>query len=453
MPSLGLDYQILREHNPSLVMASISNFGQTGPYRDNKATEIVAYALGGLMYIFGSYDREPLKHALHQAQFKAGTDAASAALMALYHQRLTGEGQHVDVSVQEAIASTLRMWWTITPTLAQSGGGKPNHSGDLTRLRAASDGYILPNPGIGAGLNWRSVVEFLEEPELDDERFADASARLANAEELGKILDRCFETKKKTDVFYAAHERRFIYGIVQSPEEVLDNPQYQHRGYFVEQDHPIVGPATYPGAPFIMSGTPWEASLPAPFLGRAQRRSLPEQAGLLFRRSGSAPGRGGWSEHGGAVGWDTGPGDGPINRHSVGDEDAGRHGRQVVRLESTLRMESYRGDSLYQNDTSGEFWNRGGNFYEQNRNKLGITLDLSKPQGLGLLKELVAISDVFAENFTPRVIRNFHLEYEDLRRIKPDIIMVSSTGYGSLALGPTSGPPAQPQRARRAWPT
>ena len=267
MPSLGLDYQTLREHNPSLVMASISNFGQTGPYRDYKATEIVAYALGGLMYIFGNYDREPLKHALHQAQFKAGTDAASAALMALYHQRLTGEGQHVDVSVQEAIASTLR---DVVDNYTYTGAVRrrqPNHSGDLTRLRAASDGYILPNPGIGAGLNWRSVVEFLEEPELDDERFADASARLANAEELGKILDRCFETKKKADVFYAAHERRFIYGMVQSPEEVLENPQYQHRGYFVEQDHPIVGSITYPGAPFIMSGTPWEASLPAPSLG------------------------------------------------------------------------------------------------------------------------------------------------------------------------------------------
>ena len=267
MPSLGLDYQTLREHNPSLVMASISNFGQTGPYRDYKATEIIAYALGGLMYIFGNYDREPLKHALHQAQFKAGTDAASAALMALYHQRLNGEGQHVDVSVQEAIASTLR---DVVDNYTYTGAVRrrqPNHSGDLTRLRAASDGYILPNPGIGAGLNWSSVVEFLEEPELDDERFADASARLANAEELGTILDRCFETKKKTDVFYAAHERRFIYGIVQSPEEVLDNPQYQHRGYFIEQDHPIVGPVTYPGAPFIMSGTPWEASLPAPSLG------------------------------------------------------------------------------------------------------------------------------------------------------------------------------------------
>jgi CoA:oxalate CoA-transferase len=95
MPSLGLDYPALSTLNPSLVMVSISNFGQTGPYREYKATEIVEYALGGLMGIFGAYDREPLKHALHQAQFKAGTNAATASLIALYHQRATGEGQQV----------------------------------------------------------------------------------------------------------------------------------------------------------------------------------------------------------------------------------------------------------------------------------------------------------------------------------------------------------------------
>ena len=105
-------------------------------------------------------------------------------------------------------------------------------------------------------------------------------------------------------------------------------------------------------------------------------------------------------------------------------------GAQVIRLESCQRLESYRSDSLYRNDVAGEFWNRAANFYEQNRNKLGITLDLSQPRGLQVLRELVAVSDVFAENFTPRVIKNFRLEYEDLRSIKPDIIMVSSTGYG-----------------------
>ena len=105
-------------------------------------------------------------------------------------------------------------------------------------------------------------------------------------------------------------------------------------------------------------------------------------------------------------------------------------GAEVIRLESTRRLESYRGDSVYLNEIDGEFWNRGANFYEQNRNKLGITLDLGLPEGLDILRRLIGISDVFAQNFTPRVIRNFGLEYQDLRRIKPDIIMVSSTGYG-----------------------
>ena len=105
-------------------------------------------------------------------------------------------------------------------------------------------------------------------------------------------------------------------------------------------------------------------------------------------------------------------------------------GAQVIRLESTRRLESYRSDSVYQNEIHGQFWNRGANFYEQNRNKLGITLDLARPEGVELLRRLISVSDVFAENFTPRVIRNFGLEYQELRKIKPDIIMVSSTGYG-----------------------
>ena len=105
-------------------------------------------------------------------------------------------------------------------------------------------------------------------------------------------------------------------------------------------------------------------------------------------------------------------------------------GAQVIRLESVQRLESYRTDSLYHNDVDGEFWNRGANFYEQNRNKLGLTLDLSRDEGREVLRDLIAVTDVFAENFTPRVIKNFGLEYEDLRKIRPDIIMVSSTGYG-----------------------
>ena len=105
-------------------------------------------------------------------------------------------------------------------------------------------------------------------------------------------------------------------------------------------------------------------------------------------------------------------------------------GAEVIRIESCTRLELYRASGFYDNDPSGDFWNRAVNFYEQNRNKQSLTLDLTKSEGRSALLELVSVSDVFAENFTPRVIKNFGLEYEDLRKVRPDIIMVSSTGYG-----------------------
>lgn len=115
----------------------------------------------------------------------------------------------------------------------------------------------------------------------------------------------------------------------------------------------------------------------------------------------------------------------------------GDMGAEIIRIESCTRMDGYRVTGFYKNDGSGEFWNRAVNFYEQNRGKQSLTLDLAQSSGLETLIELIAISDVFIENFTPRVISNFGLEYDDLRKVKPDIIMVSSTGYGHT--GPWSG--------------
>ncbi len=115
----------------------------------------------------------------------------------------------------------------------------------------------------------------------------------------------------------------------------------------------------------------------------------------------------------------------------------GDMGAEIIRIESCTRMDGYRVAGFYKNDGSGEFWNQAINFYEQNRGKQSLTLDLAQSSGIETLIDLIAISDVFIENFTPRVISNFGLEYEDLRKVKPDIIMVSSTGYGHT--GPWSG--------------
>ena len=115
----------------------------------------------------------------------------------------------------------------------------------------------------------------------------------------------------------------------------------------------------------------------------------------------------------------------------------GDMGAEIVRIESCTRLDGYRVSGFYKNDASGRFWNRAINFYEQNRGKQSLTLDLTQEEARKTLIDLIAISDVFAENFTPRVISNFGLDYDELRKVKPDLIMVSSTGYGHT--GPWSG--------------
>ena len=156
MPSLGLDYEELQGLNRRLVMVSISNFGQTGPYRDYKATEIVEYALGGLMYMMGSNGREPLKHALHQAQFKAGVNAAGAALIALYGARMSGRGRHVDVSIQECVASSLRDTTSMYTYMGAIRWRQPDYPGDIPRSPLqTSDGYSVPI--IYGSLPWETI--------------------------------------------------------------------------------------------------------------------------------------------------------------------------------------------------------------------------------------------------------------------------------------------------------
>ena len=283
LPSAGLGYDDLARVNPSLVMASISNFGRTGPYRDYEATDIVEYALSGIQYIFGDNEREPVKHGFDQAQYKAGTDAAAAALIALFHRDMTGEGQHVDVSIQECIATGLR---DTASAYAYTGAVKwrrPREAGELPRSPVATrDGYIVPIAFGGA--DWRATVEFLDSDALRDERFSTPEGRLQNAAEVDAILRQTFAQYDKEDLFYRANQvRGLIYGIAQDARELRENPQYRHRGYFAEVEHPVAGAAAYPGAPFGMSRTPWSVRRPAPTLGQHNEEVYVGELGLSRR--------------------------------------------------------------------------------------------------------------------------------------------------------------------------
>ena len=286
LPSLGITYDSLRETNQSLVMVSISNFGQTGPYRDYEATDIVEYALSGIQYIFGDNDREPLKHGFNQAQFKAGTDAASAALIALYHRKMTGIGQWVDISIQECIATGLR---DTTSSFTYTGAVKwrrPSEAGELPRSPVeTSDGYIVPIAF--GGVDWNATVDFLESDELADQRFSTPEGRLEYAVDLDRILRDAFRQYEKEDLFYRANQRRgLIYGMVQDASELYQNHQYRHRQYFVEVDHPVAGKAEYPGAPLGMSRTPWSIESPAPTIGQHNVEVYVEELGISHEELG-----------------------------------------------------------------------------------------------------------------------------------------------------------------------
>ncbi|PZC45042.1 MAG: benzylsuccinate CoA-transferase BbsF subunit [Chloroflexi bacterium] len=120
-------------------------------------------------------------------------------------------------------------------------------------------------------------------------------------------------------------------------------------------------------------------------------------------------------------------------------------GAEVIKVESTIRLDPHRGDAFYGNNPGTQPWNQAANFNDQNRNKLGVTLDLSKAEGREALLDLIRLSDVFAVNFRPRVLQNLEIEYPTLREVKPDLIMLTSTGYGSTgpwqnygAVGPTT---------------
>jgi crotonobetainyl-CoA:carnitine CoA-transferase CaiB-like acyl-CoA transferase len=263
MPGLGLDYETLKKINTSLVMVSISNFGQTGPYRDCRATDLTIWGLSGILYELGEPDREPLKMGSNVAEYVAGVYGALAALSALYHRDETGVGQHVDVSMLEAF-HTMQPSMTLVFSMA-----------GFIRKRAGihfpwgilpcQDGYVgfyLPTQ-----THWESLCTLLEMPELRDKpEYETPMMREERRDEITPIIVSWLQGKRMEDVFHAAQELRLPLTVVPNTEQIFDMPQHKARGYFVDIDHPAVGKLTYPGAPFKLGETPWQARR-APVLG------------------------------------------------------------------------------------------------------------------------------------------------------------------------------------------
>ena len=296
MPSLGLEYETLRELNPSLIMVSISNFGQSGPYRDYKGYEITLNALGGIQSEIGEPDREPLKLGGQQMQFQAGLVAAAATMGAVCYRDVTGTGQHIDLAIVEIAASIMGYALTVyqyTGYHAVRNGTRPPNRGFRSKdapppnprhpsvypivILPCKDGYVCID--VETPQQWLNLCDMMGRPELkEDPRFS-ATMRGVYADEVDAILMDYLKTKTQQEVFEEASDWRVPCGIVNNMAQLFHNPQHRARGFFVSVEHPVLGKMEYPGHPFIMSETPWQQVSHAPLLGEHNREVLIDYLG------------------------------------------------------------------------------------------------------------------------------------------------------------------------------
>jgi benzylsuccinate CoA-transferase BbsE subunit len=282
----GLGWATLSSRHPGLVLTSITPFGQDGPYAGLDGDDLIASALGGLLYLGGYADGEPIRPAGEQAVLAAGLFGAVAAMLALTHAELTGQGQHVDVSMMEAVVLGLEN----APQLYDLEGVVRHRNGGVQRLAgtgvfACADGLVcLLATGFGGTQHWTKLVAWLEaETGTGLGRFRDPRwsridflvTEAAKAEFSAFFADFC-ATRAQRDLYHRAQSWRVPLCPVSAPRDVLSDAQLAFRSYFAEVTRADGSVLTMPGAPYRLSRTPWSIRRPAPRLGEHSREVLAE---------------------------------------------------------------------------------------------------------------------------------------------------------------------------------
>lgn len=428
LAELGLGYEVLSARNPRLVVTSVTPFGMTGPHRDYLATDLITFHMSGYAPgVLGGVDdptsEPPLRAGGHQAEFITGLSAATATMMAVAMRGKTGKGTHVDLSAQEAMV----MMPQGAVSSAAFGRGSmsrrrnDNRSSSLIAVLPTRDGFIAISPR--EDHQWAAWLGLMGDPDWGaDERFGTRQSRLENWSELEPLLIEWTTRQAKEDLYRRAQAAHVPAFPVNTAADLFRSRQLRSRGFFREIDHPVAGTLPYAGFPYTLSNAHLEASRPAPTLGQHNDEVL-----SAHRRSGvSRDFPKARSENQKAL--PRGDDFLPLAGVRVLDFSwviAGptctrilaNMGAQVIKVESHRRPDPTR---------------RGGgaNFHLLNQSKSGITLNLSTPRGLELAKQLASVSDVVIENFATGAFERLGLGYEVLSELKPDLIMVSSSGLG-----------------------
>ena len=280
MKTLGLDYPTLSALNPRLIYASISGYGQTGPYRNRGGFDLIAQGFSGLMSITGEPGRPPAKTGVPLTDLGAGLFTLVGILAAVHYRDRTGIGQHVDTSLIEA-GIALSIW---EATEYFSGAGIPAPLGSAHRMNApyqairCADGYIT----IGANNDrlFRRLSELLGHPEwVDAPDYVDNASRVRNRAALAARLEQIM-VQQPRDHWLALFEANDIpCGPINNYEQVFADPHVVAREMIIETEHPVLGRLKTLGSPIKLSATPPDPRRRAPLLGEHTDEVL-TQAGL-----------------------------------------------------------------------------------------------------------------------------------------------------------------------------
>lgn len=285
MDRLGLGWSALREVNPRLVLTSITPFGQTGPYSGYKASDIVVMGMSGQLFLTGDADRAPVNFSLPQACMHAGADAAVGSLVAYRHARRTGEGQHVDIAMQQSAAwflATTIPWWELNRTQMmrvgtfRSGGA----SGAAQRqVWSCEDGFVFffMIGGAQGAKTGRQLVQWMSDEGAHDdflmsfewEKFDMGSATQELVDRISAPVAAFFATRTREQVLRAAVERNISICPLSGMADLLDDPNLAARGFWTQQPQPALGASLpYPGRFVRSSVNDTGTHAPAPTVGQ-----------------------------------------------------------------------------------------------------------------------------------------------------------------------------------------
>ncbi|MGH7986231.1 MAG: CaiB/BaiF CoA transferase family protein, partial [Candidatus Binataceae bacterium] len=282
-----LDYASLREINPRIVMASISAFGRTGPLSHKVGYDYIAQAFSGVMHMTGYPDRPPVIIGLGIGDQNSGVHAFSAIGYALYYREKTGTGQHIDISMVDALYHMHEV--NIQAYAMTDGQFVPERMGSHHALVApcgvfqGPQGYIVV---LVLDRQWPSMVKAMDRPELiEDERFATGTARGANQKALIAIIEGWMQSLPSDEAVLEVLERyRIAASPVMSVADSVTHPYFKARGMIRKVPDPILGEVTIPGFPLKFSEFPDLPELQAPLLGQHGGEILRDLLGLTERQ-------------------------------------------------------------------------------------------------------------------------------------------------------------------------